>query len=896
MVLQIFDASDWALGPEDEAGDEAAPDAAPVDVSPGKLVSPGAKLKPSPISAPSPLLPPPVGLVAPAISPRAIQVVKTPIRRAVRTPPARVHPPAATAVVRKVESPTGAGSESLRELRSIVARHEQLIKAQQRAIAELEATVGRLLVGGDERGGQSSMLLGLTVSPSTDASSAGGGLAHASRIERRGSPLSASRLRAASPRASAIGRAVEAQHSSPNGRKGYEDIACSYRYSVHGHTLTGYAPTEWTASDAAVQPARAPDVSPQLEHVYGYKALTPGLGVGNPLVVVSPDIVVYAAARLAVVLDSSENTQVFYSKHDDDVLCIAAAPPAADGTIVLASGECGRRPLIHVWSLAGCEQLVVLPDTQHERGIGMLAFSPDGQLLTSCGVDSSHTLVVWNWRRGVQLASVRAHSEPVYAMAFNPLEPNVLSMACHKAYKVFRFDVPLAIASGAAPNAAPPLAITKRTGVFGKLGCALGGQPQTPLCVAYTPDGHAATGCASGDVLVWSGTKVVTKLRGAHEAPVLSIAVVVGAGLVSGDKQGVLALWSSSFMHVLSRVLENRQEGCDLPAIRSICALGPRAAATAAAAAQPPPPGAHEIEPGSILLGCSDGSIRELDLTSGDAQVWMQAHGQGALAALAVDPTEPSRFASCAHDRTVRVWCAKNRWPIASCTLSEEPCTLDWSPDGSQLAVGLLNGSVLLLKANSLEPLASVKRHDECVLKVAFSPDGQALACGCKDGGIDILAVPGLALVGTCKGHTAAVLHLDWSADGLRLQSDSADLEHAYWSMPLGGHPMSGAACRDVQWATHTCVLGWGARGIWDGDVDILGVVRSGPALDVLATVDDVGRVRLLRWPAVRDGAAAVIALGHSSHVTSALFSTDDELLFTSGRQDCCVMQWRVVR
>jgi WD40 repeat protein len=545
---------------------------------------------------------------------------------------------------------------------------------------------------------------------------------------------------------------VLSSRKSPQARAGAGAAEDACRYIVRNRYVTAYPPTGFQPAEGGA-PQGPPDCTPELEHVYGYRSHTPGLNVSNPLIVLPPDIVVYAAARLCVVLDSSNNSQAFYGGHADDVLCVAATTvgggAGAESAIVLASGELGRRPAIHLWSLEGAEQIAVLPDTQHERGIAMLAFSPDSQWLVSVGLDNAHMLVVWDWRRGLPLVSVKAHNESLYALAFNPAERDTFSVAGVKAYKVFRIEVPppdrggptslssstsaaaaaaASIASaGLAALGAPPLLITKRTGVFGKVGCGVGGQPQTLLCLTYTPDGHAITGCVSGDVLVWQGQEVVTKLRGAHEAPVYAVTVVPGSQLVTGDRHGVLALWDSSFTHVLSRALDDHaREGLELPAVRCLSALGARSAAGTPTAASGGGGGggggggsggvgggasSSESPPGSVLIGCSDGSIREIELLTGAAHFWMQAHGQGALSGLATDPTEPGRFVSCANDRTVRVWSAADRWPVASCTLSEEARAVDWSPDGSRLAVGLMNGAVLLLLADTLEPIVSVRRR-----------------------------------------------------------------------------------------------------------------------------------------------------------------------------------------
>lgn len=846
-IIMTFDASDFALGPEDEGykptakvddAEALAPAAEPAhETQAAEALPPPLPWAPSAGATGAP--PPPVGAMASLVVPKAISVVReksrdpSPLRRDSMS--SRNHgnnSPAGRRGSRDTALSTDApthtsGTESLRELRVIVARHEQQIEAQRRAIAELESLVGRLMLQQDAAAHANGGKHGLA-SPPPSASSVvaaplsrqldGGAGAPKPDLTARAKPAtprSAGGTSCSARRSSACGGggsggvasggalayerrlsasapklidSLSGRNASP-GRRASDEGAQSVRYAVRGRYVSEYGPTGFNPTDNPLL-GQPPEIVPQLEHVYGYRTHTPGLNVNNPLVVVSADVVVYAAARLCVVLDSAANAQTFYGRHDEDVLCVAAAPPTVEGAVFLASGEIGRRPSIHIWCLAGCEQAAVLPDTQHERGISLLAFSPDGQWLASVGLDNHRTLVLWDWRRQVPLVSTKvrrlcappappamcclpcvcphdcslgshaapargtprlrghplprlpfslarraltraparahasrrptatqAHNEPLFAMAFHLTDPHVLSVAGVKAYKVFKIEVPPSERSSAAlPQlaaiAAPALIISKRTGVFGKVGCAIGGQPQTLLCIAYTPDGQAATGCASGDVLIWQGQEVQTKLRGAHDAPVYSVASLPGAQLVSGDKHGVLALWDSSHAHLLSRALDDRQQhGCDLPAIRSLVALGGRGGAEGAGGGQADAD--VGVSSSSVLVGCSDGSIREIALSTGVAQVWMQAHAsQGALTGLATDPTDASRFASCATDRTVRVWSAGNRWPISSCTLSEEAFSVDWHPQGDRLAVGLLNGSVLVLKADSLEPLASVKRRE----------------------------------------------------------------------------------------------------------------------------------------------------------------------------------------
>ena len=63
----------------------------------------------------------------------------------------------------------------------------------------------------------------------------------------------------------------------------------------------------------------------------------------------------------------------------------------------------------------------------------------------------------------------------------------------------------------------------------------------------------------------------------------------------------------------------------------------------------------------------------------------------------------------------------------------------------------------------------------------------------------------------------------------------------------------------------------------------------------ILALGDDFGKVRLFRYPCLKKGAESVEGAGHSSHVTCVKFSLDDKMIFSTGGEDNCVFQWKVV-
>lgn len=102
---------------------------------------------------------------------------------------------------------------------------------------------------------------------------------------------------------------------------------------------------------------------------------------------------------------------------------------------------------------------------------------------------------------------------------------------------------------------------------------------------------------------------------------------------------------------------------------------------------------------------------------------------------------------------------------------------------------------------------------------------------------------------------------------------------------------------RNVEWATATCVLGFGVFGIWsegaDG-TDINAVARSHDG-KLLASADDFGKVHLFSYPCCQPRALSHKYGGHSSHVTNVAFLWDDSMALTTGGKDTSVLQWRVV-
>ena len=67
----------------------------------------------------------------------------------------------------------------------------------------------------------------------------------------------------------------------------------------------------------------------------------------------------------------------------------------------------------------------------------------------------------------------------------------------------------------------------------------------------------------------------------------------------------------------------------------------------------------------------------------------------------------------------------------------------------------------------------------------------------------------------TFEKHNSYVTHFDFSQDSRFLQSNDGAYELLFGDVSTGAHIPAASALKDVQWATWTCVLGYGQRGFF---------------------------------------------------------------------------------
>ena len=629
--------------------------------------------------------------------------------------------------------------------------------------------------------------------------------------------------------------------------------------------------TAWAPASAPVAATTRPppDAALTLQHAHGFR----GSDCQNNAFVTAFGEVVYHVAALGVVCDPATMQQRFFISHDDDILCLAQHPDRS----TVATGQVGREACILVWDSRTLKLIKRIPHAC-ERFVGSLGFSADGKQLVSTGGDNFHSLSVWNWREGMEVARTRGGGDRVIGCRFSPLGAGSLVQMGEGHMKFWTLN-----GSSLSENKAA-------MGDKVKPGMSI-------LAVEFLSDGTVLAGTADG-VLLHIKNRELWGLQPAHEGAVRAIcqyeeANNTGAsgkgiryGAVSGGRDGKLRWWGERMGSIDTAKVVAEYDLADALGTSGACAV------------------AMNIVGDTMVVGTSTADLLLLtgDPKAGFAATVLTTGHFGDVRAIAADATSPS-FVSAAMDGTVRLWCLERHTQLAMETLHEKDGSrskilcASFSPDGAEVALGFESGAQAVFDVNKFALRMRWKHHREAVADCKWSPDGALVAFASHDNLITVYDGKSLTRQFSCRGHSSFVNHIDFSADGQYLQSTDGAGELVFWDVAdegsLFGRPSELA---DIDWYTYTCHLGFPVAGIWppgsDG-TDVNAVDRNGRG-DLLATGDDFKQVRLLRWPCNAKQAQGVLATGHASHVMQVRFSGDDRFLMTAGGLDQAVLVWSV--
>ncbi|XP_033326747.2 echinoderm microtubule-associated protein-like 2 isoform X9 [Megalopta genalis] len=602
----------------------------------------------------------------------------------------------------------------------------------------------------------------------------------------------------------------------------YNEEENTVRMYLRGRPVVLYVPTPLMESYDLRKVSTPPQNKLKLNWVYGYR----GRDCRSNLHLLPTGEIVYFVAAVVILYNMEEHSQRHYLGHTDDIKCIAIHP----NKLVVATGQvCGtdRRdamPHIRIWNSVSLTTLCVIGNGGFDGSICCLSFSKadGGNYLCAIDETSDHNISIWDWQkgeRGTKVTETKCSVDTVVCAEWHPLERNQI-VSCGKGHVSF-----WSLDNGGM--------LYKRMGIFESRE-----KPRYVTCVAFNQNGDVLTGDSNGNIIVWGrGMNTISKLvRNIHEGSIFSICVLKDGFIVTGGgKDGKILYFDES----LNLTGEEAQIEDHFGGIRTLA----------------------EGKGSQLLIGTTRNCILVGDVGMGFNPA-MLGHAEEVWG-LAAHPTLP-QFATAGHDRLLQMWDSLSHTVVWSKDIGEQAQSLGFSPDGNVIVVGCTSGKWLAIDSETRELYTHHSDGTEPIQVARFSPDGTLLALGSRDNYIYIYQVNGDATkysrVGRCmpkrirrrRGHSSFITHIDWSVDGQYLRSNSGDYELLYWNPGVCRQIPQPSMLRDVQWATHTCIISFETIGIWpegaDG-TDINNCSRSGDS-KLLVTGDDFGKVKLFSYPA----------------------------------------------
>lgn len=409
-----------------------------------------------------------------------------------------------------------------------------------------------------------------------------------------------------------------------------------------------------------------------------------------------------------------------------------------DGRLLAALGENSAR----LWDTTTWELQKTLTVSDNPFGLARASFSPDGQLLLTCGWEP--VVKLWNVSSGERVAELSGHVATVVAAAFSPDGKVVASASADQTIRLWD--------------------VGKREEI-----ARLQGHENEVWALAFAPDGRTlVSGGEDGAIKLWD---VSRHMRAESFLP-------FAPGIFAGDM--------SPHGRAVTVEFSDRIEVWDTFKREKLAVIPYQGGALF-----------HDIQPASddrtMAWGQDDGCVKVFSLQPFRELMDFTNHAE-AISAVALS-RDGKLLASADFGGLVIVqdWAARREW--ARWKIFAGFSRVAFSPDAQMVASGSEDGAVQLWNLPDGSPLATLHSHSITVSALSFSQDGRFLATGSWDSTVKLWDVHSRQLLSTLRGCRLGVFGLDFSPDGLRLAVGTGEgsikiIDRATWQevMTLKGH------------------------------------------------------------------------------------------------------------
>jgi WD40 repeat protein/serine/threonine protein kinase len=517
---------------------------------------------------------------------------------------------------------------------------------------------------------------------------------------------------------------------------------------------------------------------------------------GSPSVAFSPD-----GHLLATGGDTGDGTVVLWAAETGQrlrqlegrstgVSNIAFSPDGQRLTSVgwVESSEMQARGEMRIWDLTTGQRLLTIAGPE-VRMMTCVAFSPDGQRLATGNVRGAVT--IWDAQTGAEQRTFHGHSQKVHCVAFSP-------------------DGRLVASGGGQTIYLSPQAVKVWDSATGQELFTLHGHLSTIYGVAFSPDGRRlASASTDRSVKLWdlaTGQETLT-LRG-HFDGVRSVAFSSdGRLLASASLDRTVRVWNAAPVY----------------SEEANCLTVPEAGGPVTSVAF------HPRHPQTVAAAYGDGRVRVWDLSSDQPRcVHILTVGSGtAVSALAF--SRAGQWLAAVTENELKVWNATSYQEAR--TISGDPpffCVM-FSPDEKQVAAAGFGNSLMPFPVRLWDvtndcPPRILSGNTWAVFQVAFRPDGRRLASTGADGSVRLWDVSTEKRIDTPPlTPTCGSYGLAFSPDGQQLAVGSNDQGIRVWdttAWQLRHEYRDSGAVRSVAFSPDGRRLAWGSTDstvkIWD--------------------------------------------------------------------------------